>query len=429
VVHISSSSRGVTRRGFLTVAVSAIVAGVVAGVGAYYAGTLAAPVKEVTKTLEQTVRETVTRTVTTTLAPGAPVTTTVTTTVPVTTTVTAPPTTVTVTKTITMEEEVEKEKKTLYEAAKKEGELMVYNSLSVELNQRLMDKFSEQYPGIKTGFIRGAAYDIVGRITTEFERGVASADVVFTMDVVVDEEIMSNPERKTKMVKPYLPLGVIKDFPKEYYDPNGYWIRCGLTLFPIVYNTMFVKPEDAPKSYSDLIKPIFKGKITWTDLRHPTTIRVLSLFEKLYGRSFIDALAKQGIIFGGDTATVPLTRVAKGEAWVYVCPAVVVWGPIARGEPVAIARHVDRVYLAVTDWMFLLSNAPHPNAGKLYMSFLTSPEGQALCQEAGTYQPTNPKTPIVKPEYYIKDPVIHWLPSFAPGEYEAKLKYYQDIFK
>ena len=80
-----SSGRGVTRRGFLTVAVSAIVAGVVAGVGAYFA----APVKEVTKTLERTV------TTTMTLAPGAPVTTTV--------TVTAPPTTVTttITKTVT----------------------------------------------------------------------------------------------------------------------------------------------------------------------------------------------------------------------------------------------------------------------------------------------------------------------------------------
>ena len=83
-----SSSRGVTRRGFLTVAVSAIVAGVVAGVGAYYAGTLAAPVKEVVKEVTKTV------TSTTTLAPGPPITTTV--------TVTAPPTTVTKTVTTTV---------------------------------------------------------------------------------------------------------------------------------------------------------------------------------------------------------------------------------------------------------------------------------------------------------------------------------------
>ena len=83
-----SSSKGVTRRGFLTVAVSAIVAGVVAGVGAYYAGTLAAPVKEVVKEVTKTVTSTIT------LAPGAPVTATV--------TLTAPPTTVTKTVTTTV---------------------------------------------------------------------------------------------------------------------------------------------------------------------------------------------------------------------------------------------------------------------------------------------------------------------------------------
>ena len=79
--------RGVTRRGFLTVAVSAIVAGVVAGVGAYYAGSLAAPVKEVVKEVTRTVTST-------TLAPGAPATSTV--------TVTAPPTTLTKTVTTTV---------------------------------------------------------------------------------------------------------------------------------------------------------------------------------------------------------------------------------------------------------------------------------------------------------------------------------------
>ena len=85
-----SGEQRISRRGFLTVAVSAIVAGVVAGVGGYYAGLLSAPVKEVTRTVERTV------TTTTTLAPGAPYTTTVT------TTITPPPTTITKTVTTTV---------------------------------------------------------------------------------------------------------------------------------------------------------------------------------------------------------------------------------------------------------------------------------------------------------------------------------------
>jgi len=60
----ASSRRGVTRRGFLTVAVSAIVAGVVAGVGAYYAATLSAPAG-VTKTITTTVTAATSTTTTT----------------------------------------------------------------------------------------------------------------------------------------------------------------------------------------------------------------------------------------------------------------------------------------------------------------------------------------------------------------------------
>jgi len=82
--------KGVTRRGFLTVAVSAIVAGVIAGVGGYYAGLAATPAKEITRTVERTV------TTATTLAPEAPYTTTLT------TTITPPPTTMTKTVTTTV---------------------------------------------------------------------------------------------------------------------------------------------------------------------------------------------------------------------------------------------------------------------------------------------------------------------------------------
>ena len=90
-----SSRRGVTRRGFLTVGVSAVIAGVVAGVGGYYAGSLAAPVEEVTRTVTSPTTVITTATTTTTLTTTAPPTTltttaTTTTTTTETVTITAP---------------------------------------------------------------------------------------------------------------------------------------------------------------------------------------------------------------------------------------------------------------------------------------------------------------------------------------------------
>jgi len=69
-ITMPPSKKGVTRRGFLTVAISAIVAGVVSGIGSYYAGLLGAPAQTVTVAgPERTI--TMTTTVTTTVTSPA----------------------------------------------------------------------------------------------------------------------------------------------------------------------------------------------------------------------------------------------------------------------------------------------------------------------------------------------------------------------
>ena len=45
----------------------------------------------------------------------------------------------------------------------------------------------------------------------------------------------------------------------------------------------------------------------------------------------------------------------------------------------------------------LPKNAPHPNAGLLFVEFMTSPEGQAIFQKAD-YLPARPTVPPTIPE-------------------------------
>ena len=45
----------------------------------------------------------------------------------------------------------------------------------------------------------------------------------------------------------------------------------------------------------------------------------------------------------------------------------------------------------------LTKNSPHPNAGQLFIEFLTSPEGQAIFQKAD-YLPARPDVPPTIPE-------------------------------
>ena len=48
------------------------------------------------------------------------------------------------------------------------------------------------------------------------------------------------------------------------------------------------------------------------------------------------------------------------------------------------------------DLLGLTKNAPHPNAGLLFVEFMTSKEGQQICQKAA-YLPARPDVPPTVP--------------------------------
>jgi ABC-type Fe3+ transport system substrate-binding protein len=62
-----------------------------------------------------------------------------------------------------------------------------------------------------------------------------------------------------RLLAPYLPEDVAKHLPLEQVDVDGAAVFA--LLSPIGYNTNLVKPEDAPKSFADLLDPRWKGKI------------------------------------------------------------------------------------------------------------------------------------------------------------------------
>ena len=50
-------------------------------------------------------------------------------------------------------------------------------------------------------------------------------------------------------------------YPKQYYDPDGLFLVTRVLVSPIGYNTNLVKPEEAPKSFADLLDPKWAGKM------------------------------------------------------------------------------------------------------------------------------------------------------------------------
>ena len=60
---------------------------------------------------------------------------------------------------------------------------------------------------------------------------------------------------------PFVSEDIAQHFLPEFRDPDGMSATSRIYLSSIAYNTNLVKPEDAPKSFADLLDPKWAGKM------------------------------------------------------------------------------------------------------------------------------------------------------------------------
>jgi iron(III) transport system substrate-binding protein len=144
----------------------------------------------------------------------------------------------------------------------------------------------------------------------------------------------------------------------------------------LIYNSNAVKPEQAPKSYDDLLAPAWKGKM----LFDPEAGYILAAMEEVWGRekavAYLSKLSKQDLSYrrGGTLTTQVVT---SGEYPV---------GIAINGETSAAIREkgaplgfkVLSPTIVKPEGLFLAKNAPHPHAALLFAEWVLSEEAQSF---------------------------------------------------
>src|SRR5262245_44670319 len=139
--------------------------------------------------------------------------------------------------------------------AKKEGRVTWYTTVSIPESKQFMDMFEKQYRFIKVDLLRSGSGPLVNRIVSEYAAKNYAADVLQGMSsrggytLLRQKSIIGryeSPERK--------------HYPAELKDKEGYWSSTFQNTFVLAYNTRNVKPADVPKTYDDLLKPMWKGR-------------------------------------------------------------------------------------------------------------------------------------------------------------------------
>lgn len=257
----------------------------------------------------------------------------------------------------------------LLEGAKKEKELTFYSSIPPQDIAAVVAAFDKKY-GIKVKVWRADSEGFLQRILNEakarrFEVDIAAGSTS-AMEPLYRESLLQ------EVKSPYL-----ADLRPGTVAPHAQWAAVYLSVFVQAYNTNLVNKDALPKSFADLARPEWKGKLAieaddfdWFAeiVRHLGEAQALRLFR--------DIVALNGIsIRKGHSLLNNL--IAAGEV------------PLALSAYGFLAEQAKR-HGAPVDWFMLpptiarataqglMRNAPHPYAAVLFYDFLISDAQQVL---------------------------------------------------
>jgi len=138
----------------------------------------------------------------------------------------------------------------LIEAAKSEGKVILYSSMDLPVGEKLGKAFEAAYPGISVQIERSGSERLFQRVDQEFSSNIRAADIINTSDA---SHIIT--WKRNGWLARFVSEDMARHFLPEYRDPDGMAATSRIYLSSIAYNTKLVKPEDAPKSYADLLDP------------------------------------------------------------------------------------------------------------------------------------------------------------------------------
>src|SRR6266513_891363 len=256
----------------------------------------------------------------------------------------------------------------LYNAAKKEGTVVIWGPTDAIIYQRMQAVLDKEYPGIKIEHFESIPEPLVQRIIAESQAGKPAA-----VDIIQSGSL--------RALRPLIDRDMLAAFPgweKDFaldavYAGHRFVGAYNLTL-PISYNTKMVTAKEAPKSWEDLADPKWKGKKIIIEARLVPFAMLGTEGGKPKASELVKKILSQQplIVQGGTTVA---NALAGGQV------------SIAVGTYAYTIERLKKQGAAV-DWVAVsplpvltsaegvLKTALHPNAGRFFAGWMGTPEGQ-----------------------------------------------------
>ena len=272
----------------------------------------------------------------------------------------------------------------LVEAAKAEGELVVYGSSEEAHVAAVVKQFGEMY-GIKTSYMRLSTGEVQAKITEE--NGNPSADVWFGGTTDPYNEVSA-----AGLLEAYEARNAGNLVGDQYRDKDGNWygVYKGILGFMVNTEELDRLGIPAPEGWDDLLKPEYKGLIWMSNPNTAGTAKlIINTMVQMKGH---DEAMKYFVELDKNVAQYtksgsgPSKKVGIGECVIGI-------GFLHDGIT-QILMGYDNIKLIIpkegTSYEIgataIFKGAKHPNAAKLWIEYCLTPVAVDIAKEHDAYQ-------------------------------------------
>jgi iron(III) transport system substrate-binding protein len=265
-----------------------------------------------------------------------------------------------------------------YAAAKNEGVINVYTATTQDSAASILKGF-EADTGIKTTMLRLPTEYLYQRVTAEFAANRLDADYVDLTDLplvkdLVAKGILANPHKVPSFDR----------LPHELRDSEGRWYSTMRPASIIVVNTAIVKPAEMPTKWIDVLDPKWKGQIGLAsiDAGGSDFTMYTYLRERIDANFWARLKAQEPHIY--PAAAPAATNLARGEFVLAMLGAASVSPSIRSGAPLKIIFPSEGLS-AFPIAGGLVASIKHPNAGIVFLNWMTSKRAGVFIGPTGSY--------------------------------------------
>jgi iron(III) transport system substrate-binding protein len=280
------------------------------------------------------------------------------------------------------------------QAAKQEGQITIYAAIG-PYHPQIFAEFQKDHPEVKTNIIHGSSSRISPRLLAERRAGKYLADIYLggpTSLYSFYQNDLFDPITALFVLPEVTDTSLWWEGKHVYIDPERKHIfvnEGSVSGFTVTYNTKLASAAEF-KSYWDLLRPKWKGKIVSLDARDPgfgaSELRYLYYHPEL-GGEFIRRLFGDMEVVLSKEHQQALDWVGAGKlALCAFCRDGFATKAKSQGLPVDFINHNDLKEMprlrGSASAITLVNRAPHPAAAKLFVNWFLSRRGQMVYQES-----------------------------------------------